>query len=80
MRRNGRNGEFGDMGILREDAHDATQPEPGAEPIDEMHQFGLMIRSGKTGLDLVLPLEDIGPALGRLVNGESIEDVGATLQ
>ena len=30
-------------------------------------------------VDLVLPLEDIGPALGRLVNGESIEDVGATL-
>ena len=36
MRRDGRDREFGDVSILRNEADDAAQPKSGAKPIDEM--------------------------------------------
>ena len=50
MRRDGRNGEFGDVSILRNEAHDAAEPKAGAKPIDEMREFRRMIGRRKAGL------------------------------
>jgi hypothetical protein len=50
VRRDGRDREFGDVSILRNEPDDAAEPKAGAKPIDEMRQFHRMIGRSKAGL------------------------------
>ena len=45
MGRQRHHGEFRDMGVLRDQADDAVRAEAGAEAIDEVRKFGLIVRS-----------------------------------
>ena len=56
MRRNGRDREFRNVDILRDEPNDAAQPEAGAKSIDQMGELRAMIGGGKARLHRFLRL------------------------